>query len=428
MLRGAFGLLAAGVLLLSLATAHAQEWTRFRGPNGTGISDARNIPTTWTADDYNWKVELPAAGHSSPVLWADRIFLTGADDKTATRSVFCLRANDGKLLWSKEFKSQHHRRHQLNSFASATPALDAERVYVAWSTPDEYTLLALSHEGDTVWQRDLGPFVSQHSCGISPIVVDDLVILGNDQDKEDEKDTSLHGKSYLIAVDARTGETQWKLDRDSAVVAYSTPCLHRTRDGGSELIFNSQAHGITAVDPRSGSVNWEVRDLFDKRSCSSPVVADGNLIIGTCGSGGGGNYVVAVKPGTAGEANSGSLAYKIDKQAPYVPTPIAKGDLLFLWSDNGIVSAVRAKTGEPLWQKRVGGTYYGSPVCVDDHLYCINTAGEVVVLRAGEEFEELGRNPLGEMSHSTPAVADGRMYLRTYKHLVSLGRKTPTKR
>jgi outer membrane protein assembly factor BamB len=427
MLRGVCGTLAAGLIALSAMVSNGQEWTRFRGPNGTGISDARTIPTQWTPADYNWKVELPAVGHSSPVLWGDRIFLTGADDESATRSVFCLRAGDGKLLWSKEFKSQHHRRHQLNSFASATPALDAERVYVVWSTPDEYTLTALTHGGDVVWQRDLGPFISQHSCGISPIVVDDLVILGNDQDKEDEKDTSLHGKSFLIAVDARSGETQWKIDRDSAVVAYSTPCLHRTAAGGSELIFNSQAHGITAVDPGSGHVNWEVRGLFDKRSCSSPVVTDGNLIIGTCGSGGGGNYVVAIKPGTSGDANSGSLVYKIEKQAPYVPTPIAKGELLFLWGDNGIVSAVRAKTGETLWQKRVGGTYYGSPVCVDDHLYCVNTEGEVVVLQAGEEFAELGRNPLGEVCHSTPAVAGGRMYLRTYRHLISLGGKSPAK-
>src|SRR6185437_7311000 len=119
------------------------------------------------------------------------------------------------------------------------------------------------------------------------------------------------------------------------------------------------------------------------------------------------NYVVAIKPGTPGDVNSGSLVYKIEKQAPYVPTPIAKGELLFLWGDNGIVSAVRAKTGETLWQKRVGGTYYGSPVCVDDHLYCVNTEGEVVVLRAGDEFAELGRNPLGEVCHSTPAVAGG---------------------
>ena len=425
MLRGVCGTLAAGLIVLSAAVSNGQEWTRFRGPNGTGISDAKTIPTKWSPADYNWKVELPAVGHSSPVLWGDRIFLTGADDKSATRFVFCLRAGDGKLLWSKEFKSQQHHRHQLNSFASATPALDAERVYVAWSTPDEYTLTALTHGGDVVWQRDLGPFVSQHSCGISPIVVDDLVILGNDQDKEDEKDKSLHGQSFLIAVDARSGDTRWKLDRDSAVVAYSTPCLHRAADGGSELIFNSQAHGITAVDPGSGRVNWEVRDLFDKRSCSSPVLADGNLIIGTCGSGGGGNYVVAIKPGTPGDVNSGSLAYKIEKQAPYVPTPIAKGDLLFLWGDNGIVSAVKAKTGTSLWQKRIGGTFYGSPVCVDDHLYCVNTDGDVVVLRAGEEFEELGTNPLGEVCHSTPAVADGRMYLRTYRHLISLGGKTP---
>jgi outer membrane protein assembly factor BamB len=396
----------------------AQEWTRFRGPNGTGVSNAKTVPAKWTEKDFNWKVELPAGGHSSPVLWGDKIFLAGADnDLTAQRTLFCLSATNGKLLWSRKYPSTHHKRHKLNSFASATPAVDRDYVYFVWSAPEEYTLVALDHEGRDIWHRDLGPYVSQHSCGSSPVLYEDLVILGNDQDVEGG------GQSFLIAVDRRSGETVWKHDRTSKVVAYSTPCVYQAPGGPAELIFNSQAHGVTAIDPHTGKVDWEVPGILDKRSVSSPVITASGLITASCGSGNGGNFVVAVKPGTLAQSSSGTVAYKIDRGGPYVPTPLAKGNFLFLWSDAGVVTCAREKTGEIVWQERVGGTYYGSPICVDDRLFCINTDGEVVVVAASEEFKELARNPLDEVSHSTPAVAGGRMYVRTFQHLVSVGGK-----
>jgi outer membrane protein assembly factor BamB len=404
--------------VLAAGLVSAQEWTRFRGPNGTGLSDAPGIPATWTAADYRFKAKLPAGGHSSPVVWNDLIFLTGADDTgDAKRLVFAVSAHDGRVVWTKSFDSKKHTRHKLNSFASGTAAVDEARVYVTWTTPDEYTIKAFAHDGREVWSRNLGPFVSQHSGGFSPVVFEDLVVIVNDQDLEGG------GNSFVTALNRATGETVWKLDRTSDVVAYSTPCEHRSADGAIELIFNSKAHGITGVNPYTGKVNWSVTGLFDKRSVSSSVIAAGDLLIGSCGSGGGGNYLVAVHPGTASKPDSGSLAYKITRQMPYVPTPIAKDDLLFLWADNGIVSCVEAKSGEILWQNRIGGTYYGSPICVQNRLYAVDTTGTVVVLAAEREFAELGRNPLEELCHSTPAVANGRLYLRTYEHLIALGPK-----
>ena len=394
-------------ILLYASQLSAQEWTRFRGPNGSGLSDAQNIPATWTEQDYNWKVELPAGGHSSPVLWGDKIFLTGADETTSKRMAFCLDTS-GKLLWQQPFDFAPHKKHALNSFATATPAVDDKHVYIVWSTPEEYTLLALNHAGKEVWRRNLGPYDSQHSCGSSPIVYENMVILGNDQD----------GPSSLIALDRETGKTVWQVDRRSANVAYSTPVVHERTGEQPELIFNSGAHGITAVNPLSGETKWEVADLFDKRSVSSPVLA-GGLIFGSCGSGGGGNYVVAVRPG--GQQSKAEFAYKIDKSAPYVPTPIAKDDLIFFWSDQGVVTCAYAATGDIRWRERVGGNYFGSPIYIGDRLYCISTEGEVAVLSASDNYQMVGRNPLGELSHSTPAVADGRLYLRTFTHLVSIG-------
>jgi outer membrane protein assembly factor BamB len=406
---------AALVLFAAASPCLAEQWARFRGPNGTGVSEATTVPAQWTEKDVNWKVELPGIGHSSPVLWGDRIFLTSAFDDTAVRLVLCLRADDGQIIWQHKYPSSLHVKHKFNSFASSTPCVDADHVYCCWSTPEEYTLVALNHDGEEVWRTNLGPFVSQHSCGISPVVYKDLVILGNDQGDENHQ-----GTSSLVAVDRRSGKQRWKLDRRTATVAYSTPCVYRPEGGDDELIFNSESHGITSIDPANGRVNWEI-GVFNKRSVSSPVMAAG-LIFGSCGSGGGGNYVVAVRP-PQGKESSPEIAYKVETAAPYVPTPIALGDWVFLWSDNGIVSCLRAATGETVWQKRVGGNYHGSPVCVGGRLYCLRDDGEVTVVAASEQYKLLGRTPLGEESRSTPAVADGRMFLRTCAHLTSVGGK-----
>lgn len=392
------------------AIAAGQEWTRFRGPNGTGRSDATSVPVQWTEADLNWKVKLPGIGHSSPVLWGDKIFLTSAMEETATRLVICLRASDGGLEWKKEYPSQVHEKHIRNSFASATPCVDEERVYVCWSTPVEYTLVALDHQGNQAWHANLGAFESQHSCGTSPIVVGDLVILNNDQD----------GPSSLVALDRRTGKTAWEVKRRTEKVAYSTPCLYEPSGGPRQLIFNSWAHGITSIDPATGKTLWEMGELFDKRTVSSPVEVAG-LIIGTCGSGGGGNYVVAVRPGSSDPAKEPEEVYRISNSAPYVPTPVSRNDLLFLWSDQGVVTCVDGATGKTVWLHRVGGAYSGSPVCVGGKLYAIAEDGVVYVIDADREFEMLATNPLGEASRSTPAVAGGRMYLRTYSHLTSVG-------
>jgi outer membrane protein assembly factor BamB len=363
------------------------------------------------------------------VLWGDKIFLTCADDgKTAERQVVCLSAADGRILWARKYSSKLHRKHELNSFASATPAVDEERVYVTWSTPEEYSLLALDHAGNEVWRSNLGPFVSQHSCGTSPVVFEDLVIIGNDQDAQDKVDLSQIGKSYLVALDRKTGSVRWKTPRRSDLVAYTTPCLYQPKGSEPQLIFNSKAHGMTSIDPRTGKVNWEISEvgtspLLSMRSVSSPVLA-GEVITATCGQGAGGNYLVAVRPPDAKTAEP-QRVYRVEQKegAPYVPTPIARGNLLFLWGDGGIVSCIDARSGKMQWGggKRVGGNFYGSPVCVNDKLYCVSAKGQVVVLAASAKYQLLARNDLGDLCHSTPAVAGGRMYVRTYQHLFSVG-------
>src|SRR5439155_5428742 len=194
----------------------------------------------------------------------------------------------------------------------------------------------------TAWQRDFGPFVSQHGCGTSPVLYRDKIILGNDQDDQKfVKESTRSGESFIVAVNAKSGRTVWQTPRRSAVVAYSTPCVYEPESGQPALVFNSQAHGISALDPDSGKVLWEYDQAFDKRTVSSPVLA-GDLILGSCGSGGGGNFVTALKPGQSGVPE---LAYQIKQSAPYVPTAVIMNDLAWLWSDSGIVTCIHAPTG-----------------------------------------------------------------------------------
>lgn len=399
------------VLLASCSRLGAEEWSGFRGPSGTGISDAKTIPVRWAEKDCNWKVKLPATGHSSPVLWGKRMFLTCADTKTAERTILCLDTADGGIVWQQDYPSRIYRHHRDNSFASSTPAVDAEGVYITWTTPNEVTLLALNHGGREKWRRDLGPFKSMHGSGTSPIVFDDLVVLANDQ----------QGKAYLIAVDRMTGRTRWHVERRSGLTPASTPCIYHPEGGEPELIFTSTAHGITSIDPASGKINWEVDDVFLDRCVGSPVFVH-DLIIASYGFGNRGTRLVAVRPGSKNRNTEPKLVYDITESVPLVPTPIAKDDLLFLWADNGDVTCVHVATGKQIWRESLDGSFYGSPVCVNNRLYCISKKGEVFVLAASDKFRLLARVPLGQRSYATPAVGEGVMYIRTYSHLMSIGR------
>lgn len=419
---------AAALFLWPLSCAGQGQWSRFRGPNGTGISQATTVPVTWTDADYNWKIKLPGTGHSSPVLWGKRIFLTCSIVEDAARIILCLDAADGRTLWKREYSSETFNQHRDNSYASATPAADAGGLVLTWSTPKEIVLLALDPGGREVWRRDLGPIVSAHGSGASPVIFGDLVVLANDQEDLNRMpwDRVLRhrpvGVSSLIAVDRKTGRTRWQLQRRTGLAAYSTPCVYQPDGAGPELIFTSTAHGITSVDPATGKVNWEVDKIFRDRCVGSPVTAPG-LVIAGYGAGVRGTLYVAVRPGSRERGIEPKVIYQLKKPVPLVPTPVVKDGKLFLWHDDGKVACLNVKTGREIWRERIGGFYYGSPVWVDGRLYCISRKGEVIVLAASEKFKLLARVQLGEKSYATPAVADGVMYLRTLSHLFSLGGK-----
>lgn len=398
-------------LLLLATTLYAEQWPRFRGPNGAGIGEAPRVPTQWTEQDFRWRVPLPGVGHSSPVVWNDRLFVTSAEEETATRHVQGLDPATGQVLWSRNYAGEIARKHQHNSFASSTPAVDSDHLYVTWSTPKEFVVLALDHAGIEKWRVDLGPYKAGHGSGASPIVYEDLLVLGNDQE----------GASSIVALDRKTGAVRWRVPRKTKV-AYSTPCVYQRPGQDPSLIFTNWEHGVMGIDPRTGSTRWELQ-VFDQNhvetSIASPIVA-GDLILGTCGWLGYAVQTVAVRP-EASPSSAAAEIFRVDRGAPLTTTPLAVGGLVCLWADEGIVTCVDAATGKQHWRNRVGGTYYGSPVAEGGRIFCGSRDGEMIVLAAEKEYRLLARNPLGEGTHSTPAFAHGRLYVRTFTHLIALG-------
>ncbi|MBC8470805.1 MAG: PQQ-binding-like beta-propeller repeat protein [Planctomycetes bacterium] len=394
-----------------------QQWSRYRGPNGQGISYAQNIPVKWTQKDYNWKIGLPGGGHSSPVLWGDKVFVTSGDQKTDYGYLLALRASDGKILWQKQYSLASYRPNPRNSYATATPALDADHVYVLWPTPQETILIALDHDGGEIWKRTFEGVYCQHGAGGSPIIFDDIVVFTHEHEN-----STKDAPSAWIAVDRKTGRTRWELERQTGPkTSYSTPCLYSLHTDTPQLIFTSNSHGITSVNPRKGTIIWEAESVLPARVVSSPVIA-GQLLISSCGDGSRGKCLVAVNPGAMGESSRPSEAYTVDSStAPYVPTSLANEGLLFTFHDSGYVCCLRSATGEQLWREKPAGKFFGSPVWVSGKLYCITTEGEVVVIRAASTYELLAVNPLGERSHATPAVSGDSIYLRTYSNLISIG-------
>jgi outer membrane protein assembly factor BamB len=403
-------------LVCGSSLAAANDWTRFRGPNGSGVNAEAKIPAKWTLDDAKWRVKLPGIGHSSPVVWDEKIFLTSADHASGERLVLCRNTHDGSEVWTRRFKAEKNSVHAQNSFASATPAVDARHVYVLISAASTNRLVALTHEGKQVWEKQLGPFVAMHGPGTSPIVHGGLVFVNDLQEGERLDPGERKGVSSVVALDAATGEIRWRTPRDSTNAAYSTPCVVRGSDDREQLLLTSNAHGMTSFDLLTGHVNWEL-GVFDLRTVSSPLVV-GNLAIGTSGSGGGGHRLVAI------DMNDGKpkKKYEVLRSAPYVPTPVAKGDLLFLCYDKGVATCIDVQTGKVHWQERVDGYYSGSPVIAGDYVYMTDYNGaEMVVLAASKDFKLVARNPLGEPSRATPAIVGNTMYIRTESHLMAIG-------
>ena len=404
------------LLAFTTGLVNAENWAQFRGPNGAGISAQKGIPIKWTAKDYAWQVKLPGIGHSSPIVWEDHVIVTSAANKGEKRFIECYHADTGKPLWSEELGGASHRKHGLNSYASATPVTDGKRVFMSWGDSDEYFMVAHDFKtGKELWRTQLGASISQHGhgTGTSPVLFEDLVIILNEHDT---------GPGYIAALDQATGKERWKIGRKIGKMTYSTPLL--VEHGGQVQLINACLDdGMMGLNPRTGKILWTTPKTFDMRTVAMPVYWKGH-VFGSCGNGGKGTLMTAVKLGGKGKVTESHIAWKRQRSLPYVPTPIAYGDHLYLWLDNGMVICVDAKTGDEVWDERVGrGDYSSSPVCIDGKIYCGSRTGEFTVIKASPKYELLGRSQLGEATHATPAVSNGRMFLRGFSKLYCLEAK-----
>lgn len=410
-----FRIFAAFVTLLTLATAaRADNWPRFRGPNGTGIAADMNIPVQWSASDgILWNVAIPGLGNSSPIVWKDRIFLQTASDDGRERSLLCLSVKDGKTLWTKSLPGEKVKTHQKNTMASSTPATDGERVYAIFWSGKVMTLAAFSLDGEPVWQQPFGGHKSQHGAGISPMVFEGNVYVANDQDEAAE----------LLAFDAKSGKQVWSQPRKPFRACYSTPLILQKENQDPQLIVGSTA-GVTSYEPATGKVNWDWAWTFTGkalRTVASPILSQG-MVFACSGDGDGSRESVGVIAEGKGELGKSHLVWQKTKTFPYVPNMLARGEHIYFVNDKGRASCIVARTGQEVWNETLGGDFTSSPVMINGKIYAINEEGKVFVFAAEPKFKLLARNTMGEQVMATPAVADGRLYIRTRTHLVCIGK------
>lgn len=387
----------------------AKYWPRWRGPSGQGLARGTGYPDTWSAtQNIVWKTQVPGSGNSSPIVWGDHIFLSTAYDGGRRLSLLAYRRSDGRRLW--ETPAPQGRTdsgaHYKNGHASATPPTDGQRVYVSFGPRG---LFAFDFNGKIIWQRDLGPMDAYHGAAGSPLLYGNRIILYQDQ----------YEGSFIAAFDTRTGQEVWRTRR-SASVGWGTPIAIRVA-GHDEIIVNSQ-QWVHAYDPATGRELWRCSGTTYE-VIPTPVVGYGLVF---CSSGRAGP-TLAIKPGGSGDVTRTHVAWTSPRGSPFVPSPILYGTQLYMVNDMAsIVTSLDAATGRALWQGRLGVArregFSASPVAVDGKVFFTNDEGETFVVRAGPAFELLHVNDIGERTLASPALVDGRWYIRTDRNLYAVGR------
>lgn len=391
---------------------------RFRGVNGTGHYPAIGLDLRDGLANAI-RVELPGSGNGSPVVHNGVAYIQSADNSDATRFLTAIRLGDGATVWQKSFKSQTHPLHKFSSYASSTPCVDSSGVYILWADLNHTFLSAWDHAGNELWTRDFGPYISEHGFGTSPIRVDDKVIFLNSQDV-DEADVSESAPKVadrLVAVSVVNGETKWECLLPASKVCYGVPCVW---DGpnGKQLIGSTTKQGIFGVDVETGELMWN-HPCFKQRVCSSPLLHE-DVVVSTHGSGGGrDNLVIAFDLKTAKER------FRFQRSAPYVPSPVAKDDALYLWGDAGVLTAVSFIDGRVLWTKRIGGDFSSSPIIVGDAVLNVSVNGTLHLVKTAESFEKLAEYETELTVRSTPVVASDALLIRGDEQLLIIKTTKP---
>jgi outer membrane protein assembly factor BamB len=440
-------------LICFSVSTFAQNWSQFRGTNANGIAEGKPTPTKWNVEkneNLAWKVEIPGLAHASPIVWQDKLFITTAvssDPKSYFRAglygdvdtaddmtkhswrVYCLDKKTGKMLWQQIAHEgiPKTKRHIKSTFASATPATDGKYVVAFFGSEG---LFCYDLKGKLKWKVDLGVlnagwfFDPDYEWGTasSPIIYKDMVIVQCDIQKG----------SFIAAYNLKDGRQVWKTMREE-IPSWGTPTIveGKTR---VELVTNA-TKAARGYDPVTGKELWMLKGNPEVTS-TTPIAAHDLIYI--CNSYRPNQPIYAIKQGLAtgdislkdGKTTNDFVAWSMQRGGSYQPTPLIYGDLMYVCNNNGALNVYNAKTGERVFQERVGkqgGSFSASPVAADGKLYFSSEDGDVFVLKAGAKYELLATNPIGEVMMATPAISDGMIFIRGQKHLFAIAEKAAPK-
>jgi outer membrane protein assembly factor BamB len=408
---GRFSLTLTFYLLLFTFYLHgsSEDWPQFRGPSGQGHSAEQRLPLEWSeSKNILWKSPIAGRGWSSPVVAGGRVWITTAVQSPAAVSlrVVAFDVESGREAVNTEVFRFGHRNpaNPKNSHASPTPVIEGDRVYVHFGADGTAAIDAAS--GEVVWKARF-PYESQHGNGGSPVLYQDLLIFSCDG----------HIEAFVVALDKRTGKVKWKTPRREPFdQAYTTPLVIRV--GDRDQVVSIGAYRAAAYDPQTGKEIWRVSYGSGFSNVPRPVYGHGLVYIAT---GFQQPTLMAVRTDGTGDVTRTHVAWTMTRSAPYTPSPLLVGDELYVINDMGIATCLDARSGEPLWQHRIGGNHSASPIFADGRIYFLSEEGVATVVAPGKVFHQLARNALDGATLASMAVSQGSMFIRSNTHVYRIG-------
>ena len=404
----------AGFLFLLTLAAHSvrgENWPCWRGPRGDGTSLEQKPPTRWSAtENIAWKTPIPGEGHSSPIIWDDRVFVTSALKETQDRILLSLDRKTGAVLWQQAvIRAPLEAKNKENSYASATPATDGEKVFVTFLDGEKVVIAAFDFTGKQLWMVRPGDFKSQWGFSHTPVLFEDKVIVV----------CYSKGENFIVAVSRADGHTVWKTACENPTLSYSPPLIAKM--AGRIQMIAAGDKAVTSYDPQTGKMLWMIDGPSDDFVVAPVYHPKADLVL-ACSSWPG-KMLVAIRPDGQGNVTSNKVAWKTAQGTPYVPSPIAVGDWFFT---SGFVGksahCYEAATGRILWKEPMG-LHHASPVSANGLLYFLNDEGVMHVVKAGPKFELVARNDLGEGAYASPALSGNQVFLRGFTNLYCIGKQ-----
>lgn len=409
---------AWGMVLAGATPVLAENWPGFRGPTGQGLSTEKALPTRWSeSQNVAWKTEIPGQSWSSPIVFGDRVFLTTATDNGVSGRILCLDRKSGQILWNKEVLQQPlKRKENRNTYATPTPVTDGQRVYAVFN---DGSIVAVDYEGKTLWVNREVKFYSQHGLGASPILFEDLLIMPFDSSSEGP-DRQVGWKkpwqnAVILAVDKKTGQTQWRGQRGLSRIAHVTPNIMRFN--GQPLLVSGAGDVVQGHDPKTGQLLWSV---YSRGEGVVPSIVLGEELIYSA-SGFEKPTIRAIRPGGSGDVTKTHIAWEQASNVPTLSSFVLANGLLFTVKENGIAQCLKADSGKVVWQERLEGTYGASPIVADGKVYFLADDGQTTIVEAGEQFKVIARNKLEEKCQASMAASQGQFFIRTDKNLYCIG-------